>query len=55
MMIEFWLLWSSRRNQKKNSGIKIVKESDRYIKIVEWSDTDECFIGPFGKRTFNSA
>ena len=22
-----------------------MKESDRYIKIVEWSDEDGCFVG----------
>ncbi len=22
-----------------------MKESARYVKIVEWSDTDECFVG----------
>ncbi len=22
-----------------------MKESTRYVKIVEWSDTDQCFVG----------
>jgi predicted nucleotidyltransferase len=26
-----------------------VKESTQYLKIVEWSDEDQCFIGPTGK------
>ena len=25
--------------------VKIMKEADRYVKIVEWSDEDRCFIG----------
>jgi predicted RNase H-like HicB family nuclease len=26
-------------------GVAIVKESARYVKIVEWSDVDQCFVG----------
>ncbi|ETX02355.1 MAG: hypothetical protein ETSY1_03905 [Candidatus Entotheonella factor] len=26
-------------------SIAIMKESARYVKIVEWSDTDQCFVG----------
>lgn len=30
---------------KSPQAIPIVKESSRYIKIVEWSDEDDCFVG----------
>ena len=35
------------RNAKcqKNPGVKAVKDSALYVKIVEWSDEDQCFIG----------
>jgi hypothetical protein len=25
-------------------GVKVVKESDRYVKIVEWSEKDQCYV-----------
>ena len=27
------------------AGVAAVKESARYIKLVEWSDEDQCFVG----------
>jgi predicted RNase H-like HicB family nuclease len=35
------------RNAKcaKNPGVQAVKDSALYVKIVEWSDEDQCFIG----------
>ena len=29
----------------RNQGVAIVKEADRYVKIVEWSEEDQCFVG----------
>lgn len=36
---------SNLLNKEKDCGVKIMKESDHYIKIVEWSDEDGCFVG----------
>ncbi len=35
----------SRLHPAGNRGIKEVKDSARYVKIVMWSDEDRCFIG----------
>lgn len=29
----------------RHRGIKVMKESARYVKIVEWSDADNCYVG----------
>ncbi len=28
-----------------DQGVEIVKPSARYVKIVEWSDEDQCYVG----------
>ena len=30
---------------QSNQGIKIMKAASRYVKLVEWSDEDQCFVG----------
>src|SRR3954454_19227410 len=36
---------SRARGEKSHSGVSVVSDSARYIKIVEWSDEDQCFVG----------
>jgi predicted RNase H-like HicB family nuclease len=36
---------SGTRGDARNRGISIMKESNRYAKIVEWSDEDGCYVG----------
>ena len=28
-----------------NRGVPVVKDSARYVKLIEWSDEDWCFVG----------
>ncbi len=35
-----------KRGPESDQGSRIVrKQSDRYLKIVEWSDKDQCYVG----------
>ena len=34
-----------RESQSSYENIKVMKESARYAKIVEWSEEDQCFVG----------
>jgi predicted RNA binding protein YcfA (HicA-like mRNA interferase family) len=36
---------SGTRSAQKDPGVKGVKDSAMYVKIVEWSDEDHCFVG----------
>ena len=36
---------SGASGPKGNQGIEIVSIAGRYLKIVEWSDEDQCFVG----------
>jgi predicted RNA binding protein YcfA (HicA-like mRNA interferase family)/predicted RNase H-like HicB family nuclease len=36
---------SNPRRETRDWGVKIMKESARYAKIVEWSEEDQCYIG----------
>ncbi len=31
--------------KSSNKGIEEMKESDRYLKIAEWSQEDNCYVG----------
>jgi predicted HicB family RNase H-like nuclease len=33
------------KNRERYRGGRIVKPSDRYLKIVEWSEEDQCYVG----------
>ena len=36
--------YQEREVRKKIHGVKAVKDSALYVKIVEWSDEDQCFV-----------
>jgi predicted RNase H-like HicB family nuclease len=37
--------WNGMNSVLRSGSVAAVKASARYVKIVEWSDEDQCFVG----------
>jgi predicted RNase H-like HicB family nuclease len=48
LMIPIWyhyIMPPSIRNRQSHTRVQTMKPSDRYLKIVEWSEEDQCYVG----------